>query len=189
MVGISWNCPGLSWVTGTLGGTSRPDFCANPPRLDRKSTRQTGHFHKWLQSKHVREQKTGPLVNHAFARVTPAIFVIFVVTQGLSSKALVVLVRTQMRQLRRFRQKPPLFGWTKARFTKGTVFGTPNMEMSRRISLCLLGFLFPRCFSGGLLSTFQAPSVKCSLRRILLRTFSLLKTLTSEKVFASQERA
>ena len=64
-----------------------------------------------------------PLVNHAFARVTPAIFVIFVVSPGLSSKALVFLVRAQIHHLRRFRQKPPLLGGTKARFSKGTVFG------------------------------------------------------------------
>ena len=68
-----------------------------------------------------------PLVNHAFARVPPAIFVIFVVfSRGLSSKALVLLVRMQIRHFRRFRQKnkKPVFRGTKARFTKGTVFGT-----------------------------------------------------------------
>ena len=43
------------------------------------------------------------LVNHAFARGTPAIVVIFVVSRGLSSKALVLLVRTQIRHFRRFR--------------------------------------------------------------------------------------
>ena len=36
-------------------------------------------------------KKTVPLVNHAFARGTPAIFVIFVVSRGLSSKTLVLL--------------------------------------------------------------------------------------------------
>ena len=39
------------------------------------------------------------LVNDAFARVTPAIFVIFVVSQGLSNKALVLPIRAQIRQL------------------------------------------------------------------------------------------
>ena len=55
---------------------------------------------------YVREQKAVPLenqavpwVNQAFARVTPAIFVIFVVSRGLSSKALVLLVRTQIRHV------------------------------------------------------------------------------------------
>ena len=43
----------------------------------------------------IREQKTVPLVNHPFARVTPAIFVIFVVSRGLSTKTFVLLVRTQ----------------------------------------------------------------------------------------------
>ena len=57
-----------------------------------------------------REQKTVLLVNHAFARGTPAIFVIFVVSQGLSNKALVLLVRMQICHFRRFRQNPPLQG-------------------------------------------------------------------------------
>ena len=72
-----------------------------------------------------------PLVNHAFARATPAIFVIFVVSRGPSAKALVLLVRTRIRHFRRFRQKPPRFGGTKARFTKNAVFGTPNHVFSR----------------------------------------------------------
>ena len=68
-------------------------------------------------------QETLLLVNHALARGTPAIFVIFVGSRGSSSKALVLLVRMQIRQ---FRQKKPFSGGTKARFTKSTVFGTPN---------------------------------------------------------------
>ena len=67
-------------------------------------------------------QETVLLVNHAFARGTPAIFV---VSRGLSSKAFVVLVRMQIRHFRRFRQKPPRFGGTKARFTKSSVSWTP----------------------------------------------------------------
>ena len=55
-------------------------------------------------------QKTTPLVKHAFARVTPAIFVIFVDSRGLSSKAPVLMVRTQIHHFRRFHRKPPLFG-------------------------------------------------------------------------------
>ena len=70
------------------------------------------------------------LVNHALARGTPAIFVIFVVSWGLSSKTLVLLVRMQIRHFRHFRQKPPFSGGTKARFTKSTVFGTPNMHVA-----------------------------------------------------------
>ena len=42
-------------------------------------------------------QETMLLVNHASARGTPAIFVIFVISQGLSSKALVLLTRMQIR--------------------------------------------------------------------------------------------
>ena len=71
-------------------------------------------------------QETVLLVNHALARGTPAIFVIFVVSWGSSSKALVLLVRMQIRHFRHFRQKPPFSGGTKARFTKSTVFGTPT---------------------------------------------------------------
>ena len=58
-------------------------------------------------------QETVLLVNHALALGTPAIFVIFVVSRGSSSKALVLLVRTQIRHFRRFRQKPPFSGGTK----------------------------------------------------------------------------
>ena len=73
-----------------------------------------------------RVQETVLLVNHALAR--PAIFVIFVVSRGSSSKALVLLVRMQIRHFRHFRQKPPFSGGTKARFTKSTVFGTPTND-------------------------------------------------------------
>ena len=41
-------------------------------------------------------------------------------------KALVLLVRTQIRHFRRFRLKRPLFGGIKARFTKSTVFLDPE---------------------------------------------------------------
>ena len=73
-------------------------------------------------------QETVLLVNHALARGTPAIFVIFVVARGSSSNALVLLVRMQIRHFRHFRQNPPFSGGTKARFTKSTVFGTPEMK-------------------------------------------------------------
>ena len=56
-----------------------------------------------------RVQETVLLVNHAFARGTLAIFVIFIGSRGLSSKTLVLLVRTQIRHFRRFRQKNPSF--------------------------------------------------------------------------------
>ena len=54
-------------------------------------------------------QETVLLVNHALAHGTPAIFVVFVVSRGSSSKPLVLLVRMQIRHLRHFRQNPPLF--------------------------------------------------------------------------------
>ena len=68
-----------------------------------------------------------PLVNHAFAGGTPVSFVIFVVSRCLSSKALVLQVRPQIRHFRRFRQKPNLFGGTKARFTKKRRFLDPEI--------------------------------------------------------------
>ena len=74
-------------------------------------------------------QETVLLVNHAFARGTPAIFVIFVVSRGLSSKTFVLLVRMQVRHFRCFRQKPPFLGGTKARFTKSTVSWTPKCRV------------------------------------------------------------
>ena len=80
--------------------------------------------HSPLQT--VGVQETVLFVNHALARGTPAIFVIFVVSRGSSSKALVLLVIMQIRHFRHFRQKPPFSGGTKARFTKSTVFGTPK---------------------------------------------------------------
>ena len=84
-----------------------------------------------------RVQETVLLVNHALARGTPAIFVIFVVSRGSSSKALVLLVRMQIRHFRHFRQKPPFSGGTKARFTKSTVFGTPRNEFSETVTVTL----------------------------------------------------
>ena len=75
-------------------------------------------------------QETVLLVNHALARGTPAIFVIFVVSRGSSSKTLVLLVRMQIRHFRHFRQKSSFSGGTRARFTKSTVFGTPMFVLS-----------------------------------------------------------
>ena len=83
-------------------------------------------------------QETVLLVNHALARGTPVIFVIFVVSRGSSSKALVLLVRMQIRHFRHFRQNPPFSGGTNERFTKSTVFGTPTLCV-----LCLSVFLLP----------------------------------------------
>ena len=51
-----------------------------------------------------REEQTPLFLNHAFARVTPAIFVIFVVFGGLKSEPLFSVGRMQIRHFRRFRQ-------------------------------------------------------------------------------------
>ena len=61
--------------------------------------------------------------NRAFGKPCPCPrdtrhFVIFVVSRGSSSKALVLLVRMQIRHFRHFRQTPPFSGRTKAWFTK-----------------------------------------------------------------------
>ena len=44
-----------------------------------------------------------PLVNHAFARVTPAMCVVFTESE---QESLVLRARTQIRHVRRFRQNP-----------------------------------------------------------------------------------
>ena len=97
-------------------------------------------------------QETVLLVNHALARGTPAIFVIFVVSRGSSSKTLVLLVRMQIRHFRHFRQKPPFSGGTKARFTKSTVFGTPGHLVGRppeKFVYVYVPFPFLRAQEGG----------------------------------------
>ena len=77
-----------------------------------------------------REQENGAFGKyHAFARVTP---VIFVVSRVLSSKVPVLPVRTQIRHFRRFRQKSPLLRGTKARFTKGSSLGPRQKEQFLR---------------------------------------------------------
>ena len=86
-----------------------------------------------LENPNLGVQETVLLVNHALARGTPAIFVIFVVSRGSSSKALVLLVRMQIRHFRHFRQKPPFSGGTKARFTKSTVFGTLITSLNKEV--------------------------------------------------------
>ena len=103
------------------------------PRHTKKYYREWIRYGKYplTQNCYLRKiigvQETVLLVNHALARGTPAILVIFVVSRGSSSKALVLLVRMQIRHFRHFRQKPPFSGGTKAWFTNNTIFGTPNL--------------------------------------------------------------
>ena len=78
------------------------------------------------------------LVNHAFARGTPAIFVIFVVSRDLSSKALVLLVRMQIRHFRLAGQK---HGLPKHRF-----LDPEKLRNSTRIMRCA-----KRIFAKGIL--------------------------------------
>ena len=81
-------------------------------------SRPEGLFSMGFQG--IGEQETVPLVNHAFACVTPAIFVVFVDFTGSAQQSLVLLVRTRICHFRRIRQNALL----KARFTKGTLFET-----------------------------------------------------------------
>ena len=77
--------------------------------------------------------------NGAFGKPCPCprdtrhfrLFENFVVSQGSSSKALVLLVRIQIRHFGHFRQKPPLSGGTKARFTKAP-FSGPRISCCRK---------------------------------------------------------
>ena len=105
----------------------------------------------------LREPETALLVNHAFARVTHAIFAIFVVVAGSEQQSPCLLVRTPIRHFSPFLRQTPLL-----RFTKSTVFGTPKFwypplrfGSSHRIPkplfffsflahTALLGFFLPR---------------------------------------------
>ena len=73
-----------------------------------------------------RVQETVLLVN----RATPAIFVIFVVSQGLSSKTLVLLVRMQIRHFRRFRQNPLFLAGQKHGLPKAPFLGPQSLGKS-----------------------------------------------------------
>ena len=83
----------------------------------------------------LRDQKTVCLVNHASARVTPANFVVFVVSRWLRSKTLVLVVRTQIRPLAVFIENPLIlsaflkhaFREVTCGFCKGTVPGAPPL--------------------------------------------------------------
>ena len=123
----------------TLGGSLFSDFfVVSGPEGPRDPCKWSTGSQDWVGSKcclcvfrvipYVGVQETVLLVNHAFARGTPAIFVIFVVSRGLSSKALVLLFKMQLCHfLAVFVKNPPLFGGTKARFTKSTISWTPIM--------------------------------------------------------------
>ena len=103
-----------------------------PKGTDRAQTRiSTDNRRIRQQKRKFRELKNGVFGKPCLWGGTPAIFVIFVVSRGLSSKTLVLLVRTQIRHFRRFSSKSPSFGGTKARFTKSTVSWTP-----RSLSTC-----------------------------------------------------
>ena len=92
------------------------------PPLSRPPLRDSGYYCN------VREQESMLLVDHAFARVTQAIFVIFVVFTGSEQQSPCLLGRTQVCHFRRFRQNPFFWQGTKARFTKSTVSATPTVS-------------------------------------------------------------
>ena len=85
-------------------------------------------------------QETVLLVNHALARGTPAIFVIFVVSRGLSSKALVLLVRMQIRHFAIFVKKPFFLVGQKHGLPKGPFSGPrkrgPFWRKRRKRRIC-----------------------------------------------------
>ena len=68
---------------------------------------QTHPFRLFFSFLRIRVQEAVLWVNHALARGTPAIFVIFVVSRGSSSKALVLLVRMQIRHFSPLSSKTP----------------------------------------------------------------------------------
>ena len=88
--------------------------------------RSHGHFHTMCALAIFGVQETVLLVNHALARGTPDIFVIFVVSWGSSSKALVLLVRMQIRHFRHFRQNPLFLAGQKHGLPKAPFSGPRN---------------------------------------------------------------
>ena len=81
------------------------------------------------------------MANHAFARVTLAVFVIFVVSTGPEKQNPCLLGRFQIRHFCRFRRNPLLAG-AKARFTKSPVFVTPHFSVDSYFRAS--GIDFPR---------------------------------------------
>ena len=72
-----------------------------------------------------------PLVNHAFAYATPAIFVIFRrFLTGFEQQSPCFTGWNVTSSFSLFSSQPPLFGGTEAWFTKGTVFWTLTEEMT-----------------------------------------------------------
>ena len=65
------------------------------------------------------------LVNHAFARVTPAIFVVLT---GSDEQSPCLLGKIQICHFRSFHQKPSVWHRTQAQLNKGTGFATPKQQ-------------------------------------------------------------
>ena len=88
------NCHTRIILAGTSAGCPRLPATPGRPRRFSEILCDFSLCAFLLRSHSFRKPKTMPLLNHAFARVTPAIFVIFVVSRALSSITLVLLVRT-----------------------------------------------------------------------------------------------
>ena len=79
-------------------------------------------------------QETVLLVNHTFARGgTPAIFVIFVVSRGLSSKTLVLLVRMQFVILTVFVKNPLFLAGQKHGLPQTPFLGPRHKALSKQL--------------------------------------------------------
>ena len=136
-----------------------------------------------LERLFVREQKTVLLVNHAFARGTPAIFVIFVVSRGLRSKALVSLVRTQICHFRLFPQKPPFLAGQKHGLPKAPLLG-PRFCANRLFFLLV-------CSGLGISPTIyraQNPETPKSLKKVSREEFGTPRPRTPKKFRKSSEK-
>ena len=117
-------------------------------QLDKITTRYEGN-----------KKKTVPLVNHAFAHGHPP-FSSFSSFHGVrAAKPLFCWLERKFVIFAVFVNNPPLFGGTKARFTKSTVSWTPRYEYSEVLSspsvyfdkelrsICIL-FLLLSCATG-----------------------------------------
>ena len=85
-----------------------------------------GLFENTKQNLKNQGTRTVPLVNHAFARATPAIFVIFVVLTGSEQESPCFTGQDAP-----FSSKSPLLAGDKGTVSKGTVFLAPAKKTPR----------------------------------------------------------
>ena len=131
---IFWNLEFLYSVAGRSHRKTFPIFWVFPDLLG--MVRGFSRFVLFLFLGLLRfgVQETVLLVNHALARGTPAIFVFSSFRGVRAAKPLLYWLECRFVIFAIFIQKPPFSGGTKARFTKGTVFGTPKDRAPTRNS-------------------------------------------------------